>query len=213
MLLPKILKSIFKNNNNIPKYFIQNIDELFKIWKNRWDLFDDKYFQGLFMYTYNLNCNSYISIENYYDNYIQEEIDKFLENIHDYQRIKVLGVENGLDTDCDFLEMIDDLKKIKKMELIISLSKDLDGNEYNGINQISEKETSKLQRILKNMNENLNSNNNKNVNNINTINMNDKSNSNKDKNVNFDGKKESVNAKQINEKNEQIYDDLDGEPL
>ena len=217
MLLPKILKSIFKNNNNIPKYFIQNIDELFKIWKNRWDLFDDKYFQGLFMYTYNLNCNSYISIENYYDNYIQDEIDKFLENIHDYQKIKVLGVENGLDTDCDFLEMIDDLKKIKKMELIISLSKDLDGNECNGINQISEKETSKLQRILKNMNENLNSNNDKNINTINTINLNDKNNSNsnskKDKNANFDGKKERVNTEQINEKKEQIYDDLDGEPL
>ena len=208
--MPKILKSIFKNNLNIPKYFIQNIDEIFKIWKNRWNLFDNKYFQGLFMYTYNLNYNSCTNIEKYYDDYIQDEINNFLENIHDYQKIKLLGVENGLDTDCDFLEIVDDLKKIKKMELIISISKDIDGNEYNEINQISEKETSKIQRILKNINENLNSNNDKNI--INTINS-DKINSNHiDKNINADEKKSFVNTNQL-ENNNEIYDDLDGEPL
>ena len=208
--MPKILKSIFKNNLNIPKYFIQNIDEIFKIWKNRWNLFDNKYFQGLFMYTYNLNYNSCTNIEKYYDDYIQDEINNFLENIHDYQKIKLLGVENGLDTDCDFLEIVDDLKKIKKMELIISISKDIDGNEYNEINQISEKETSKIQRILKNINENLNSNNDKNI--INTINSDKINNNHIDKNINADEKKSFVNTNQL-ENNNEIYDDLDGEPL
>ena len=65
LLLPKILKLIFKNPENIPNYFIQNIDEMFKIWKNRWEIFDDKFCKGFFMYTY--NYNTYNKIEEYYE--------------------------------------------------------------------------------------------------------------------------------------------------
>ena len=129
-----------------------------------------------------------------------------------------MAFENGLDTDCDFSEIIIDLQKIKKMELLINLSKDIDGNEFSEINYISEKETSKIQRILKNMNENFNANNDKNNNDINKINFKDKINI-KDNNINLDEKKTNVNnengtfsSKKLNE-NEPIYDDLDGEPL
>ena len=215
IFLPKILKSIFKNDN-VPKYFIQKIDEIFKIWRNRWNLFDNKYFQGLFIYTYNFNSSQ--NIEKYYEDYIQNEINKFWENIHDSQKIKLMAFENGLDTDCDFSEIIIDLQKIKKMELLINLSKDIDGNEFSEINYISEKETSKIQRILKNMNENFNANNDKNNNGINKINFKDKINI-KDNNINLDEKKTNVNnengtfsSKKLNE-NEPIYDDLDGEPI
>lgn len=129
-----------------------------------------------------------------------------------------MAFENGLDTDCDFSEIIIDLQKIKKMELLINLSKDIDGNEFSEINYISEKETSKIQRILKNMNENFNANNDKNNNGINKINFKDKINI-KDNNINLDEKKTNVNnengtfsSKKLNE-NEPIYDDLDGEPI
>ena len=129
-----------------------------------------------------------------------------------------MAFENGLDTDCDFSEIIIDLQKIKKMELLINLSKDIDGNEFSEINYISEKETSKIQRILKNMNENFNANNDKNNNDINKINFKDKINI-KDNNINLDEKKTNVNnengtfsSNKLNE-NEPIYDDLDGEPI
>ena len=129
-----------------------------------------------------------------------------------------MAFENGLDTDCDFSEIIIDLQKIIKMELLINLSKDIDGNEFSEINYISEKETSKIQRILKNMNENFNANNDKNNSDINKINFKDKINI-KDNNINLDEKKTNVNnengtfsSKKLNE-NEPIYDDLDGEPL
>lgn len=129
-----------------------------------------------------------------------------------------MAFENGLDTDCDFSEIIIDLQKIKKMELLINLSKDIDGNEFSEINYISEKETSKIQRILKNMNENFNANNDKNNNDINKINFKDKINI-KDNNINLDEKKTNIknengtfSSKKLNE-NEPIYDDLDGEPL
>ena len=129
-----------------------------------------------------------------------------------------MAFENGLDTDCDFSEIIIDLQKIKKMELLINLSKDIDGNEFSEINYISEKETSKIQRILKNMNENFNANNDKNNNDINKINFKDKINI-KDNNINLDEKKTNIknengtfSSKKLNE-NEPIYDDLDGEPI
>ena len=129
-----------------------------------------------------------------------------------------MAFENGLDTDCDFSEIIIDLQKIKKMELLINLSKDIDGNEFSEINYISEKETSKIQRILKNMNENFNANNDKNNNDINKINFKDKINI-KDNNINLDEKKTNIknengtfSSKKLNE-NEPIYDDLAGEPL
>ena len=129
-----------------------------------------------------------------------------------------MAFENGLDTDCDFSEIIIDLQKIKKMELLINLSKDIDGNEFSEINYISEKETSKIQRILKNMNENFNANNDKNNNDINKINFKDKINI-KDNNINLNEKKTNIknengtfSSKKLNE-NEPIYDDLDGEPL
>lgn len=214
LFLPKILKQIFKNNNKIPKSFIQNIDEIFKIWKDKWEIFDNKYFQGLFMYSY--KYNSYDNIEEYYANYIKNEINKFSDNIeklykNDSQKIKLLGFENGLDTDCDFSEIIFDLEKIKRMELIISLSKDIDGNEYDG-NKISEKETSKIQRLLKTMNENyINNNENKYKKSLN------EENKNKDNNSDLDDNSKTLNNEEVitalKKRNENFYDDLDGEPL
>jgi len=223
--LPKILKLIFKNPENIPNYFIQNIDEMFKIWKNRWEIFDDKFCKGFFMYTY--NYNTYNKIEEYYSKYIKNEIDKYLENIEkinkiDSQKIKILGYESGLDTNCENSEIIMDLKKIKKMELIISLSKDIDGNEFTEIPQINEKETSKIQRILKSLNENFNGNNNNNIDNelINKT-LNGKNENIIDKNENNNLSDETKTLNNNNEKSilsiknneEEYYDDIDGEPL
>ena len=219
LLLPKILKQIFKRYGNIPNYFIQNIDELFKIWRDRWEVFEPKFFQGFFIYTY--NYNSFIEIQEYYSKYINKEIDKYLDNIEkinktDSQKIKILGYENGLDTNCDNSEIIIDLKKIKKMEIIIALSKDIDGNEYSDMPEINEKETSKIQRILKSLNENFNSNNTDNELNNKVLNNDDKNNDkNEINNMTDETKTLNNNEKQILsfKNNEEYYDDIDGEPL
>ena len=152
---------IFKEKENIPKNFIKKIEELFKIWRDKWEIFNNKYFQGLFMYTY--DNNSYNKIKEYYSKFLENEIDKYSEDIiklynKDSQKIKILGYESGLDTDCDFGEIIMNLKRIKTMELVIDLSKDLDGNEYVDIPQTSDQGTSKIQRILKSMDENFKNN-------------------------------------------------------
>ena len=208
LILPKILKQIFINYEIIPKYFIQTIDEIFQIWKNQWKIFDNNFFKGFFLYTYNYN-NSYNKIEEYYSQYLNNEINNYVANINkihklDSQKIKIIALENGLDTDCNILEIISDLTKIKKIEIIINLSKDIDGNEYTDIPQISEKETSKIQRILKSMNDNY-------------INNDNKSSKNEE-NVEDSKISKSLNnietpncPKGINE--EMYNDDIDGEPL
>ena len=181
---------------------------MFKIWKNRWEIFDDKFCKGFFMYTY--NYNTYNKIEEYYSKYIKNEIDKYLENI-----------ESGLDTNCENSEIIMDLKKIKKMELIISLSKDIDGNEFTEIPQINEKETSKIQRILKSLNENFNGNNNNIDNELINKTLNEKNGNIIDKSENNNVSDETKTLNNNNEKSihsinnneEEYYDDIDGEPL
>jgi len=208
------MKHIFKNNENVPTHFIQNIDEIFKIWRDKWEIFDNKYCQGLFMYTY--NYNSLNNIEIYYSNYIKKEIDKYSDTIGkiiDPQKIKILGYENGLDTECDYSEIIIGLKKIKKMELINNLSKDIDGNEIPDIPQISEKETSTIQRILKTMNENFNHKNNNTEVNNNNLNSNKSNEDNLEddiKTINNNNDEESITPEN---KNEELYNDIDGEPI
>ena len=211
LFLPKILKLFFKDNEkNVPIKFIQNIDEIFKIWRDKWQIFDIKYFQGLFIYTF--NYTSYNNIEQYYGKYIKDEIDKYMDNIeklykNESEKIKVLALENGLDIDNGLSEIIIDLLKIKKMELIINLSKEIDGNEFTEFNQISEKETSKIQRILKSMNDNFNINNDNNRKNIKDGNY-------KDDNLDSKEKSKSKNNEEIEiSLKEDFYDDLDGEPL
>ena len=211
LFLPKILKLFFKDNEkNVPIKFIQNIDEIFKIWRDKWQIFDIKYFQGLFIYTF--NYTSYNNIEQYYGKYIKDEIDKYMDNIeklnkNDSEKLKVLALENGLDIDNGLSEIIIDLLKIKKMELIINLSKEIDGNEYTEFNQIPEKETSKIQRILKSMNDNFNINNDNNRKNIKDGNY-------KDDNLDSKEKSKSKNNEEIEiSLKEDFYDDLDGEPL
>ena len=163
IILPKIVKVIFTNQELTPNYkkFIQNVEEILKIWRDKWEIFDDKYFQGIFIYLFNYNSNN--KIEKFYSNFIKDELDEYSTNIENLnliepQKIKILGNEYGLDVDSNSLEIISGLKKIKKMELIINLSKDIDGKEYNTIKSPQNQETSKIQKILKNIENNYNTN-------------------------------------------------------
>lgn len=202
---------IFREKENIPKNFINKIEELFKIWRDKWEIFNNKYFQGLFMYTY--DNNSYNKIKEYYSKFLKTEIDKYSEDIiklynKDSQKIKILGDESGLDTDCDFGEIIMNLKRIK-MELVIDLSKDLDGNEYIDIPQASDQGTSKIQRILKSMDENFKNNKDDNSN---------KENMKVDsKDSDIDDQSKTIKNDEDNiplKTNEDYYnDDIDGEPI
>ena len=201
LLLPKIVKFIFSNNDNIPKNFIQNIDEIFKIWRDKWEIFDRKYFQGLFIYLFNYDSND--KIEKFYSNYIKNELDKYSYSIEylnliEPQKVKALGAEYGLDINSASNEIIDGLKKIKKMELLMNLSQDLDGKEYNIISKIPQQETSKIQKILKKMENNYSINNTNNNNNNNEIEEDEKT---------IDKNNEVSNNK------DNDFNDIDGEPL
>ena len=81
-------------------------------------------------------------------------------NLIEPQKIKILGNECGVDTDSNPTEIITGLKKIKKMELLINLSKDIDGKEYTNIQPDQNLETSKIQKILQNVANNYNNNHN-----------------------------------------------------
>ena len=191
------------------------MDDLFKIWRDKWEIFDNKFCHGFFMYTY--NYNSYNKIEEYYSNYIKTELDKYTDNIIklnkiESQKIKILGYENGLETDCDFSEIIKDLKKIKKMELIVNLSDDIDGNECAEIPKVSEQETSKIQRILKSMDENFKNNND----NVTSNKINSKDNNDNDNDLDEETKTLKNNCEDSNSTkkfDEDYYNDIDGEPL
>ena len=165
IILPKIVKFIFtkEEQKKIPEEFILKIEEIFKLWRDKWEIFDNKFFQGLFIYLFNYDSNN--KIEKFYSDFIKEELDKYSINIENLnliepQKIKILGNEYGLDTDSNATEIITGLKKIKKMELLINLSKDIDGKEYTNILPEQNQETSKIQKILQNVANNYNNNHN-----------------------------------------------------
>ncbi len=201
IILPKIIKCIFliKEKENIPTNFILSIEEIFKIWRDKWEIFDQKYFKGIFIYLFNFDSNS--KIEKFYSKYIKDELDKYsieIENLNliEPQKIKILANEYGLDIDSNSSEIISNLKKIKKMELLMNLSQDLDGKEYNIISKIPQQETSKIQKILKKMENNYSINNTNNNNNE----------------IEEDEKTIDKNNEVSNNKDND-FNDIDGEPL
>ena len=102
------------------------------------------------------------------------------------KKIKIIGNEYGLDTDTNASEIISGLKKIKKMELLINLSKDIDGKEFNIIKNTDKQETSKIQKVLERMENNFNVN----------------------KHINDEDDEQTIDNNDNNN-----YDDIDGEPL
>ena len=192
IILPKIIKCIFliKEKENIPTNFILSIEEIFKIWRDKWEIFDQKYFKGIFIYLFNFDSNA--KIEKFYSKYIKDELDKYsieIENLNliEPQKIKILANEYGLDIDSNSSEIISNLKKIKKMELLINLS-------YDTIQPSLNQETSKIQTILQKMENNINISNNNNNNNLNS-----------------NSEDEEQTIENNNDNND--YNDIDGEPL
>ena len=149
------------------------------------------------------DTHCHIFLEDYPD------IDAVIKKMDDPQKMKALGFEYGLNPEADFTEIIIGLQKIKKMELIINLSKDIDGNEMPDIVQINDKEISKIQRILTSMNENINNKNNMNYYKI--INDSQKNNL-EDKMILNNSDEEKVKNTTSNN-NDDFYNDIDGEPL
>ena len=194
--LPKIVKLLFINKEQtaIHEKFIHDIDEILKIWRDKWEIFDNKYFQGIFIYLFDYNSNN--KIEKFYSEFIKDELDKYSLNIEtlnliEPQKIKILGNEYGLDVDSNSSEIISGLKKIKKMELLINLSKDIDGKEYNNIKPKENQETSKIQKILQKIENNYN------------ININEEE----------DEQTIDNNNNNININDNKDFNDIDGEPL
>ena len=194
IFLPKIVKVLFLNKEQtvIHKKFIHDVDEILKIWRDKWEIFDNKYFQGIFIYLFDYNSNN--KIEKFYSEFIKDELDKYSLNIDtlnliEPQKIKILGNEYGLDVDSNSSEIISGLKKIKKMELLINLSKDIDGKEYNNIKPKENQETSKIQKILQKIENNYNI------------------------NINEEEDEQTIDNNNININDNNDFNDIDGEPL
>ena len=192
--LPKIIKLLFINKEQtaIHEKFIHDIDEILKIWRDKWEIFDNKFFQGIFIYLFDYNSNN--KIEKFYSEFIKDELDKYSLNIEtlnliEPQKIKILGNEYGLDVDSNSSEIISGLKKIKKMELLINLSKDIDGKEYNNIKPKENQETSKIQKILQKIENNYNI------------------------NINEEEDEQTIDNNNININDNNDFNDIDGEPL
>ena len=192
--LPKIVKLLFINKEQtaIHEKFIHDIDEILKIWRDKWEIFDNKFFQGIFIYLFDYNSNN--KIEKFYSEFIKDELDKYSLNIEtlnliEPQKIKILGNEYGLDVDSNSSEIISGLKKIKKMELLINLSKDIDGKEYNNIKPKENQETSKIQKILQKIENNYNI------------------------NINEEEDEQTIDNNNININDNNDFNDIDGEPL
>ena len=192
--LPKIVKLLFINKEQtaIHEKFIHDIDEILKIWRDKWEIFDNKFFQGIFIYLFDYNSNN--KIEKFYSEFIKDELDKYSLNIEtlnliEPQKIKILGNEYGLDVDSNSSEIISGLKKIKKMELLINLSKDIDGKEYNNIKPKGNQETSKIQKILQKIENNYNI------------------------NINEEEDEQTIDNNNININDNNDFNDIDGEPL
>ena len=193
-MLPKIIKMIFNNQERTNAYdiFIKNIEEILKVWRDKWEIFDNKFFQGIFIYLFDYNSNN--KIEKFYSEFIKDELDKYSLNIEtlnliEPQKIKILGNEYGLDVDSNSSEIISGLKKIKKMELLIDLSKDIDGKEYNNIKPKENQETSKIQKILQKIENNYNI------------------------NINEEEDEQTIDNNNININDNNDFNDIDGEPL
>ena len=72
IILPKIVKFVFtKKENKIPEEFILKIEEIFRLWRDKWEIVDNKFFQGLFIYLFNYDSNN--KIEKFYSDFIKEE--------------------------------------------------------------------------------------------------------------------------------------------
>ena len=194
IFLPKIVKVLFLNKEQtvIHQKFIHDVDEILKIWRDKWEIFDNKFFQGIFIYLFDYNSNN--KIEKFYSEFIKDELDKYSLNIEtlnliEPQKIKILGNEYGLDVDSNSSEIISGLKKIKKMELLINLSKDIDGKEYNNIKPKENQETSKIQKILQKIENNYNI------------------------NINEEEDEQTIDNNNININDNNDFNDIDGEPL
>lgn len=162
VLLPKILNMIFAKKEAVPKSFCQNLDKLFNLWCKEWKVFDEKYFQGLFVYTFDFD--SMQLIEKYYESFITEEKQKYSDSINemkenDDKKILSLAYEYGLNTESNLSDdIIPRLIKIKEMQLFIGLSQEIDGKIYSESNIMLEEETPKIQRLLKTMQETMKNN-------------------------------------------------------
>ena len=88
IILPKIVKFIFtkEEQKKIPEEFILKIEEIFKLWRDKWEIFDNKFFQGLFIYLFNYDSNN--KIEKFYSDFIKEELDKYSINIENLNLIE-----------------------------------------------------------------------------------------------------------------------------
>lgn len=192
-ILPNVLKKIFCKKFEIPGNFLSNLKKIFKNWCEKWKIFDEKDSKGILMYIFDFENMK--EIEKYYSDFLKTELDNYYKelkkiSILNSEKIINLGFEYGINTDCDYSEIINDLIIIKKIELLISLENEINGKDLSSKKKGNEDEP-KIQRILKSIQDmnNLN-NNNKNFNN----------------NDNIDNIKDEINISNID-------DDIDGEPI
>ena len=119
-LLPKLLHDLFYKNEILlkNKMFINKLNEIFTIWKEKFNLFENNYYNGLFYYLNDYDFKMF-SKEILNDENIIKEINNFEEDLFnlynkDAEKLKEIAKENGFYEDENYGEIINKLINIKK---------------------------------------------------------------------------------------------------
>ena len=208
-MLPKLLYELFYKNEILlkNKIFIQKLNEIFTIWKDKFNLFENNFYNGLFYYLNDYNF-SVFSKEILNEEHIIKEINNFEEDLFnlynkDAEKLKEIAKKNGFYENENYGEIINKLINIKKLNLYSEYMQEINGEDC--IEEILDLKIEKLTNVLNIM-----------KNNYNKINILDENGI----EINpieyefFDIKTENKNEINNNNNNNNEYEsDIDGEPI
>ena len=154
-LLPKLLHDLFYKNeillNN--KMFINKLNEIFTIWKEKFNLFENNYYNGLFYYLNDYDFKMF-SKEILNDENIIKEINNFEEDLFnlynkDAEKLKEIAKENGFYENENYGEIINKFINIKKFHLYSDYVQEINGEDC--VEEILDLKIEKLKNVLNTM--------------------------------------------------------------
>ena len=211
-MLPKLLYDLFNKNDVLlkNKIFIKKLNEIFTIWKEKFNLFENNFYNGLFYYLNDYNF-SIFSKEILNDEHIIKEINNFEEDLFnlynkDAEKLKEIAKKNGFYENENYGEIINKLINIKKLNLYSEYMQEINGEDC--LEEILDLKIEKLTNVLNIM-----------KNNYNKINILDENGIEINPieyeffDIKTENKNEINNNNNNNNNNNEYESDIDGEPI
>ena len=159
-MLPKLLYELFYKNEILlkNKIFIKKLNEIFTIWKEKFNLFENNFYNGLFYYLNDYNF-SIFSKEILNEEHIIKEINNFEEDLFnlynkDAEKLKEIAKKNGFYENENSGEIINKLINIKKLNLYSEYMQEINGEDC--VEEILDLKIEKLTNVLNIMKNNYN---------------------------------------------------------